>query len=187
MPVVFLTALNSGDDRIRGFRLGADDYVCKPFHFEELDLRVTRALARGEHVERLMRERIKACESSEPGPNASLVGNLGELGLPSLLTLFEMERKTGVLLLTRDGAAKLNNKQPTAGQIRLVDGRCIYARFEDVDALKNTECIQALLEWSSGRFEFVGKAIEQEAEIHMSTMGILMEAARLADEQNLVQ
>jgi len=31
MPVIFLTALSSEDDRIRGFRLGADDYVTKPF------------------------------------------------------------------------------------------------------------------------------------------------------------
>src|SRR5947208_3311961 len=41
LPVIFLTALSSEDDRIRGFRLGADDYVTKPFRFEELDLRVS--------------------------------------------------------------------------------------------------------------------------------------------------
>src|SRR5690606_23130661 len=35
-PVIFLTALNSDEDRIRGFRLGADDYLPKPFRFEEL-------------------------------------------------------------------------------------------------------------------------------------------------------
>src|SRR2546423_12325324 len=42
LPVIFLTALSSEDDRIRGFRLGADDYVTKPFRFEELDLRVAK-------------------------------------------------------------------------------------------------------------------------------------------------
>src|SRR5207245_10460425 len=30
VPVIFLTALGSDDDRIRGFRLGADDYLPKP-------------------------------------------------------------------------------------------------------------------------------------------------------------
>ena len=46
LPVIFLTALSSEDDRIRGFRLGADDYVTKPFRFEELDLRVAKTLRR---------------------------------------------------------------------------------------------------------------------------------------------
>ena len=35
VPVIFLTALGSDEDRIRGFRLGADDYLAKPFRFEE--------------------------------------------------------------------------------------------------------------------------------------------------------
>src|SRR5262245_16668449 len=34
VPVIFLTALGSDEDRIRGFRLGADDYLPKPFRFE---------------------------------------------------------------------------------------------------------------------------------------------------------
>src|SRR5262245_1540241 len=48
LPVIFLTALSSEDDRIRGFRLGADDYLTKPFRFEELDLRVTKTLRRSQ-------------------------------------------------------------------------------------------------------------------------------------------
>jgi DNA-binding response OmpR family regulator len=30
IPIVFLSAKNQADDRIRGFQVGADDYVCKP-------------------------------------------------------------------------------------------------------------------------------------------------------------
>src|SRR4051812_5717136 len=37
IPVIFLTALGGEEDRIKGFRLGADDYLPKPFRFEELD------------------------------------------------------------------------------------------------------------------------------------------------------
>ena len=44
VPVIFLTALGGEEDRIRGFRLGADDYLPKPFRFEELELRVANAL-----------------------------------------------------------------------------------------------------------------------------------------------
>ena len=44
-PVLFLTARDAVPDRVRGLDSGADDYLCKPFSFEELLARV-RALAR---------------------------------------------------------------------------------------------------------------------------------------------
>src|SRR5579884_2047921 len=44
-PVLFLTARDAVGDRVRGLDAGADDYLCKPFAFEELLARV-RALAR---------------------------------------------------------------------------------------------------------------------------------------------
>ena len=44
-PILMLTALDSLDDRVRGLRIGADDYLAKPFAFEELVARV-QALAR---------------------------------------------------------------------------------------------------------------------------------------------
>ncbi|KJV06446.1 PhoB family transcriptional regulator, partial [Elstera litoralis] len=36
LPVLMLTALTTVEDRIAGLRLGADDYLCKPFDFDEL-------------------------------------------------------------------------------------------------------------------------------------------------------
>jgi two-component system, OmpR family, copper resistance phosphate regulon response regulator CusR len=44
-PVLFLTARDAVADRVRGLDAGADDYLCKPFAFDELLARV-RALAR---------------------------------------------------------------------------------------------------------------------------------------------
>jgi two-component system copper resistance phosphate regulon response regulator CusR len=46
-PVIFLTARDHIDDRIRGLRLGADDYLVKPFSFTELVLRIATLLRRG--------------------------------------------------------------------------------------------------------------------------------------------
>ncbi|MCF8257281.1 MAG: response regulator transcription factor [Flavobacteriales bacterium] len=46
MPVIFLTARSMEDDRIRGFRSGADDYVTKPFSNQELMLRISAVLQR---------------------------------------------------------------------------------------------------------------------------------------------
>jgi DNA-binding response OmpR family regulator len=51
MPFVFLTARNQKEDRIKGLRLGADDYVVKPFEAEELVLRIKNILKRTEQHE----------------------------------------------------------------------------------------------------------------------------------------
>ena len=45
-PVLMLTARNARDDRLRGLRLGADDYLAKPFDQDELVLRVEAILRR---------------------------------------------------------------------------------------------------------------------------------------------
>ncbi|MEW5756318.1 MAG: heavy metal response regulator transcription factor [Pseudomonadota bacterium] len=46
-PVLFLTARDSVDDRVKGLELGADDYLVKPFAFAELLARVRTLLRRG--------------------------------------------------------------------------------------------------------------------------------------------
>ncbi|MFQ5488861.1 MAG: heavy metal response regulator transcription factor [Gammaproteobacteria bacterium] len=47
VPVLFLTARDSVDDRVKGLELGADDYLLKPFAFAELLARVRTLLRRG--------------------------------------------------------------------------------------------------------------------------------------------
>jgi len=46
IPVVLLTARAEEEDRVKGFEIGADDYVCKPFSPRELALRVEGLLRR---------------------------------------------------------------------------------------------------------------------------------------------
>jgi two-component system alkaline phosphatase synthesis response regulator PhoP len=45
-PVIFLTAKNNVHDKIEGLKLGADDYITKPFDLEELLLRIQNVLKR---------------------------------------------------------------------------------------------------------------------------------------------
>jgi len=47
VPVLCLTARDAVDDRVRGLDLGADDYLVKPFAFEELIARVRAMIRRG--------------------------------------------------------------------------------------------------------------------------------------------
>ncbi len=46
-PVIMLTARSEESDVLRAFSLGADDYVCKPFSFAQLNARVRAVLTRG--------------------------------------------------------------------------------------------------------------------------------------------
>ncbi len=55
VPVLFLSAKNTSEDKITGLRRGADDYMTKPFNLEEFLLRVNalikRGLSKAEHTE----------------------------------------------------------------------------------------------------------------------------------------
>jgi DNA-binding response OmpR family regulator len=55
MPIVMLTARGELEDRLRGLELGADDYIAKPFHFEELVARLRAHLRRGQPREDVVR------------------------------------------------------------------------------------------------------------------------------------
>lgn len=46
LPVIMLTARDDESDVLRGFSLGADDYVTKPFSFAQLTARIHAVLAR---------------------------------------------------------------------------------------------------------------------------------------------
>jgi DNA-binding response OmpR family regulator len=47
LPIIVLTGRGAASDRVRGFDLGADDYVQKPFGYDELRARITAVLRRG--------------------------------------------------------------------------------------------------------------------------------------------
>jgi two-component system copper resistance phosphate regulon response regulator CusR len=53
VPVLFLTARDAVSDRVRGLDGGADDYLCKPFSFDELLARVRALLRRRERLPEL--------------------------------------------------------------------------------------------------------------------------------------
>src|SRR5919108_4929270 len=50
-PVVFLTAKDATEDKVRGLTMGADDYITKPFSLEELVARVRAVLRRAGHAD----------------------------------------------------------------------------------------------------------------------------------------
>ncbi len=52
MPILMLTARSAIEDRVKGLQLGADDYLVKPFDFEELKARIYALLRRSAQVEK---------------------------------------------------------------------------------------------------------------------------------------
>jgi DNA-binding response OmpR family regulator len=52
LPILMLTAMSTVEDRISGLRLGADDYLCKPFDFDELLARLEALGRRGREFKR---------------------------------------------------------------------------------------------------------------------------------------
>ncbi|RMH40165.1 MAG: response regulator [Deltaproteobacteria bacterium] len=182
VPVIFLTALSSDDDRIRGFRLGADDYLPKPFRFEELDLRVANTLRRTQMIERAARERIQTVPAPPPPPAKpdgsgafAIAGSLAQIGLSSLLTLLELERKSGVLTLRAAGGGD-------TARIWLRDGRVVQAEIDGRDAPRDEECIYHLLTWSDGSFDFDSQEVDRPDRVGQTTTHLLMEGARRLDE-----
>jgi DNA-binding response OmpR family regulator len=165
LPVIFLTALSSDEDRIRGFRLGADDYVPKPFRFEELDLRVAKTLRRTQAMLFDARSQIMG---------AGLKGDLSQIGLSSLLVLIELERKTGLLTV--------HNDDGQAGQILVRDGRVVHARIANREQPVDAEAVYLLLTWSVGEFELAACVVEGPDRVGVSTTTLLLEGARQLDE-----
>lgn len=53
-PVIFVTAKTSVNDRVKGLKLGAEDYISKPFDLEELLARIETVLRRYHKTERIL-------------------------------------------------------------------------------------------------------------------------------------
>jgi two-component system copper resistance phosphate regulon response regulator CusR len=73
-PVLFLSALDQVDDRVKGLKLGADDYLVKPFAFSELLARVQNILRRGP----VQREQVMRVADLEVDPLRHRVTRAGE-------------------------------------------------------------------------------------------------------------
>ena len=86
LPILMLTALGTLEDRVSGLRLGADDYLVKPFEFEELLARID-ALARRGHRQRVAASEVLAVADLELDTRAMRASRAGR---PLTLTAREL-------------------------------------------------------------------------------------------------
>lgn len=169
VPVVFLTALGTPRDRTYGFRLGADDYLQKPFDVAEFEARIERVLHRADRMQR----QVKGMAEEEDGA-VGLKGSLSHIGVSAVLTILEMERKSGVLVL----------KSRVTGRVFLKEGRVLDAFFDGQPQPRGAEAVYQMLTWNAGRFEFSYLEVDMEDNIGTSTTHLLMEGARRIDERS---
>lgn len=165
VPIIFLTALDSPEDALQGFTLGADDYLPKSTAMPELARTVQRVLSRQRELREFVERRLK--------PEAAFKGDLEKLGVPAILFLLESVAKTGTLRITSPrGRAVLFVRR----------GAVIGAQFVDSDALRDAHLVYHATTWSLGEFEFVEGPVQGDDHIAMSTTELVLEAARRQDE-----
>lgn len=76
IPVIMLTAKASFDNRMEGLTLGADDYLTKPFHVQELQLRVANLLDRQQRMREKLQKEISRADTANSSPAEESAGNI---------------------------------------------------------------------------------------------------------------
>jgi DNA-binding NarL/FixJ family response regulator len=71
LPVIFLTARTNTDERIKGYQLGCDAYLPKPFELNELSAVVRNLLERSQMMESEWRSRLRSVEADDEPPIAN--------------------------------------------------------------------------------------------------------------------
>jgi two-component system chemotaxis response regulator CheY len=161
LPFMFLTTLDSDQDRIRGYETGVDDYMGKPFVDGELVARVRRvvARARAEHGVR------------EHGP-LGMTGDLRQVSVASLLAFAESERRSGLLTLSGPrGEARVGLHQ----------GVVIAVELPDSSRAPMIERLIGLVDWDVGRFDLTEMELVDGGEAVL-IQHALLEHARRKDE-----
>ncbi len=90
LPVIFMTALSDTGDKVKAFAAGADDYVTKPFHSEEVLARVHAHLTR-RVLERILEQANRELEARVAARTAELTAALSEVH--SLKSRLQQENK----------------------------------------------------------------------------------------------
>ena len=153
VPLV-LTGDEGDLGRLEAFRAGVRDYVPIPFLDEELVIRVQRTAA------------------PVAGSAQGLRGSLADIGLGTLLSLFEFERKSGILLVLKTG---------DVARIFVSEGKIMKVESSVSNGVPKDRLMR-LLDWHEGHFEFTPAPIAGRNEVGVSITTLLLEHARTRDE-----
>lgn len=118
IPVIFVTAKTSVNDRVKGLKLGADDYILKPYDLKELLARIETVLKRYHVADDMIR--FNNLIVNVPGHVVTLDGKAVPLSAKEFdLLLYFISNKN--IALTRDSIYEHVWKEPYFGNTRTVD------------------------------------------------------------------
>ncbi len=168
IPFIFLSALADTQDKVRGLRLGADDYLTKPFEFHELLARIEILLDRY--------RRYQETFEHEAGAEIATSGSIEDLGVIDLLQMLSFGQKTGEVDL-ESGEEK--------GVLYLAGGKLIAA---DYRTKRGQAALPNLLSWSEGRFRIkLTDSLSVIPSIEHQTDEAIFEALRVLDEAERIK
>ena len=128
IPFVFLTIESDLPQRLRGLRLGADDYVVKPFDVEDLYLRIENLLAR------------RRPQSVTHEDSVLLSGSVKHFALSDLLQILALNGKDGIVEIV-EGSRQ--------GRIEFDAGQLVHAVSETSVGVK---ALHRMLGWAGATF-----------------------------------
>jgi DNA-binding response OmpR family regulator len=162
VPFVFLTTERDLPQRLRGFHLGADDYITKPFDVEELHARVERILQRQEET-----------EAAVFGAGTLLTGAVRHMPLSDLLQILSLNGKDGTVVLKQ--AAE-------RGLIVFAAGSIVHAACGKVAGVK---ALYRMLGWVGATFRVLPPGDEEAPRtVDAPTTSVLMDGLVSLDEWN---
>ncbi len=159
IPFIFLSTESEVRKRVRGLRLGADDFLTKPFAPEELVARAEKLLESADRFRRLA------------AATNSLSGHTEHLPVADLLQILSLNGKTGSL--------RLESKSEGTGWIHFDQGRIVHA---EIDEVKGSKALYRLMMWAEARFVLEPLSEGVDRTIRGSTASVLMEGFTHWDE-----
>ena len=154
IPVLFLSALNRSNLKVKGLELGAEDYITRPFDKAELLARIRAALRRTD---------------LQFQDGRKMEGDLSDLGLVELLQPFALGKKTAAVKLKDIDA-----------EVIIEEGRLVHVRqgrFTGSDALNRILLVE------KGEFSVVFNKIPANiSKIPVELMNVMMDSLAYIDE-----
>lgn len=158
IPFFFLTAEEGEGLATECLKAGADDFLKKPVDLELLSLKIRHILS------------IKALKEVKRG----ITGSLTDMSATDVIQSLTSGDKDVEIHIESTGEK---------GQIYIQEGEIIHSQAGDLDG---EEALYRLMAWQTGEFEIVACSTFPPRTIHSSTMSLLMEGARRADEASAV-
>jgi len=171
-PILLIAQAEDHGARLEGLALGADVLLAAPFRYDEVIAQVDALVEMAKRI-RARRDSTHA-EPAAPISESAFRGDVAHISIPTMLTMLEMERRTGRLRIRSDGQPQLT--------IELWEG-AIVGTMMDRESRDPVSVVSAAIALSRGKYTFEPERVELSGRTRHTSSSLLLEAARRADEQ----